>query len=501
MGGTVNLEKVCQLVQKLNGRLGDSAYDVAWMARLPAEGGDGARWPELVEWLIEHQWPDGSWGGRIPYYHDRLLCTLSAIVALKERGSGERVEKAVEQGVRYIWRKAHFLHYDPIELVGFELILPTLLAQARALGLDVPSHSYGYRHLRAKKLRLLPAASFYTPGTSVAFSIEFLDAAGDPDGLARLQGENGAIANSPATTAYFVLQGGGNEAALNYLERMRAQPPAFYPWRTFEIAWTLEHLAFGGLPLDELIGPAIWTELQAALDFGETGVGIDPSFGINDGDTTAVTLHVLAQGGQPVDPRVLRHFESPRSALFHTFPFERNPSVVTNAHALEAMTLMPDYPNRQEMWDRIITMSLAAQQYESYWVDKWHASPYYATAHVLIALMGVREPVLVECHNSIEWLIHTQRLNGSWGFFNGGTVEETAYALLTLLHYHRRVKAIDTEVLRRGMAYLGQQMARTELDYPELWIAKSLYAPKSLIDAVILAAAALYRETFGQIEG
>lgn len=486
-----------QLVQNLNGCLSVSAYDVAWMARLPADGEDGARWPDLIDWLIEHQWPDGSWGGTIPYYHDRLLCTLSTIIALKERGTGRAAAEAIERGVRYVWHNSHFLHYDPIELVGFELILPTLLAQARALSMDVPAHSYGYRHLRAKKLRLLPPESFYTPGTSVAFSIEFLDATGDPDSLPQLQGENGAVANSPATTAYLVLQGSGNQAALSYLERMRARPPAFYPWRTFEMAWTLEHLAFGGLSLNGLVEPSIWAELQAALYFGEIGVGIDPSFGINDGDTTSVTLHVLARGGQPVDPMILQHFENSRSGLFHTFPFERNPSVVTNAHALEALALMPDYPNRQIMQDRIVTMMLAAQQYKSYWVDKWHASPYYATTHVLMALISMQEFLLAECHNSIEWLVHTQRPDGSWGYFDRGTIEETAYALLVLLHYHRRVRAVNSEVLRRGAAYLYRLMGQADSAYPELWIAKSLYAPKNIIRAAVLAAANLYLEAFG----
>jgi len=490
-----------QLVQNLDGSLSTSAYDVAWMARVPADSEGGARWPELVTWLLYHQWPDGSWGGTTPYYHDRILCTLSAIIALKENGTSRRTADAIRRGAKYVWLNSHFLHHDPIELVGFELIFPTLLVRARTLGLDVPAHSYGYRRLRAKKLRLLPTELLYERGTSVAFSIEFLDAAADPDKLARLQGGNGAIANSPAATVYSILEGSGNRASLRYLEGMRARPPAFYPWRTFEIAWTLEHLAFGGLSLNGLVAPSIWSELQAALDFGETGVGIDPTFGINDGDTTAVTLHVLAQGDQAVDPMILRHFESARSGVFHTFPFERNPSVVTNAHALEAMHLIPDYPDRQDKRDRIVTMMLSSQIYESYWIDKWHASPYYATAHVLLALMGMQEPLLAECHNSIEWLVHTQRSDGSWGFFDWGTVEETAYALLALLHYHRRVKAVDEEVLKRGAVYLYHCMAQKGLTHPELWIAKSLYAPKNIVKAAILAATNLYQETLGHVPG
>lgn len=489
-----------QLVEGLAGRIGASPYDVAWMARIPANGDNGARWPDLVDWLLEHQWPDGSWGGTIRYHHDRILCTLAAIIALRERGIDIATARAIQWGEQYIWSCLHLLHHDPVELVGFELMLPTLLARARTLGLNVPGHSYGYGELRAAKLRLLPADMFYVPGTSVSFSIEFLGAQGDQSRLSRLQGPHGAIANSPATTAYLVLQSGGNHSAMAYLEDVKARPggiPAFYPFRTFEAAWVLEHLAFGGasIPSDALMQLPAWEWLQSGLD-GQ-GAGIDPLFGICDGDTTSVTVYILLLNGQSVDPGILRRFEDPKTRIFRTFEFERNASVVTNAHALQVLSLMLDYPDRREVWNRIVTMLLANQHYRSFWVDKWHASPYYATAHVLVALMDAQEPLLSECQYSIDWLLHTQRADGSWGYFGQGTAEETAYAVLALLHYHRQAKAIDVEALRRAGEYLQPIIHDAGHEYPELWIAKTLYAPESIVRSAILAAAMLYEETLG----
>jgi halimadienyl-diphosphate synthase len=490
-----------ELLRNLAGRLNASPYDIAWMARVPAEGRSGAHWPQLIDWLLEHQWPDGSWGGEISYHHDRALCTLAALIALKEAEMRSGVGRAIELGQRYLWNRMHFLHYDPIELVGFELILPTLLAEARKLQLDVPAHSYGYGRLRAAKLRLLPEELLYEPGTSSTFSIEFMGAHGDPLGLSILQGANGAIANSPATTAYLVLQSRQRQHALGYLESVLELPggvPSFYPFRTFETAWVLEHLAFGWQSLDGgLVEPAIWAALQADLAAGQAGVGIDPLFGINDGDTTAVTLHALALGGQPVDPTVLHQFEEPQSRTFRTFAFERNASVVTNAHALEALSFMPDYPERGEVWDRIVSMLLATQEYQSYWIDKWHVSPYYATSHVLVAMITTREPLLSECLNSIQWFLHTQRDDGSWGYFDRGTAEETAYALLTLLHFHRDIGPVDGEVLRHGASFLRRSV-EDERPHPALWIAKTLYAPESIVQAAILAATHLYQDTFGR---
>jgi len=366
--------------------------------------------------------------------------------------------------------------------------------------LDVPGHSYGYGEIRAAKLRLLPVDMFYMPGTSVSFSIEFLGAQGDHSRLFQLQGPHGAVANSPATTAYLMLQAGGNDSALMYLENMKSRPggiPAFHPFRTFEAAWVLEHLAFGGMSFSagELKHLPAWEWLCSGLN--EQGAGIDPLFGICDGDTTSVTIYILLLNGQSVEPGILHRFEDPQARIFRTFEFERNASVVTNAHALQVLSLMPDYPDRSEVWSRIVTMLLASQRCRSFWVDKWHASPYYATAHVLVALINGQEPLLSECQHSIDWLLHTQRADGSWGYFGRGTFEETAYAVLTLLHYHRQVKTISVEVLRRAGEYLRPMIHDTQVEYPELWIAKTLYTPESIVRAAILAAAMLYEETLG----
>jgi halimadienyl-diphosphate synthase len=477
-----------ELVKNLQGRIGPSPYDIAWMARVPASNGQGPRWPELTEWLIEHQWLDGSWGSMIPYYHDRILCTLAAIIALKENHKDGDSSRAIELGERYIWNHLHFLRQDPIELAGFELLLPTLLIEARALDLAVPSHSCGYGRIRAAKLKLVPPDLIYSPSITTTFSLEFMGDQVDIDLMRSAQAQ---------TTAFLVLKTGSNNKALDYLESMRDLPggiPAFHPYRTYETAWVLEHLAFGGLHLKELVGMSVWETLLSDLE--SDGVGIDPTYSIKDGDTTSVTLNVLTLGGQPVNPMILHHFEEPKTHTFRTFTFERNASVTTNAHALEALSFMPDYPNRDEVRSRILAMLLADRRYESYWIDKWHASPYYATAHVLIALINHgTEAVVSHCTSSTDWLLHTQRDDGSWGYFNRGTAEETAYALLALLHYHRQVAPVDRTILKKGAFYLYREMQTKNTVYPEMWISKTLSASNSIIEAAILAAINLYQNT------
>jgi hypothetical protein len=141
-------------------------------------------------------------------------------------------------------------------------------------------------------------------------------------------------------------------------------------------------------------------------------------------------------------------------------------------------------------------MLLASRKYQSYWIDKWHASPLYATSHVLISLLKSGEPLVSECFGSLDWLVHLQRSDGSWGFFGLGTAEETAYTLLTLLHYYRQFDLVERQVLQRGAAYLWRTYEGNGA-LPELWIAKSLFAPEGVVQAAILAAMQLYQDTFG----
>ena len=113
-----------------------SAYDTAWVAAVPDTDGT-PRFPAALEWLRRHQHADGSWGSPWPYYHDRLMCTLRAVLTLHEWGQAADQER-IAHGVDYLRTHTTALAADPWELVGFELIFPTLLVTAWQRGLDVP---------------------------------------------------------------------------------------------------------------------------------------------------------------------------------------------------------------------------------------------------------------------------------------------------------------------------------------------------------------------------
>jgi halimadienyl-diphosphate synthase len=86
-------------------------------------------------------------------------------------------------------------------------------------------------------------------------------------------------------------------------------------------------------------------------------------------------------------------------------------------------------------------------------------------------------------------VLATQRADGSWGRWEG-TLEETAYAMQTLLLPERvQGHAMDERYARaaaRGLEYAqhGGEMS----DYPSLWHDKDLYTPIAIVRAAILAA-------------
>lgn len=488
-----------KLVRNLNQRMGPSPYDIAWLSRLPSPDGQGVCWPDLVEWLLENQHPDGSWGSNILYYHDRIICTLAAITALHKHISNHQTQEAIKQGERYLWHHLHLLPRDPFELVGFELVVPTMLAEAAAAGLDVPTHTCGYGEIQTAKLRLIPPAMLYSPRVSTVHSLEFLGRNGKSDLIRAAVGSNGSLGNSPATTAYYLLyHDRDDERGWNYLEQVRQHQREIiylYPFRTFELTWVLNNLQLSRIPVIEFTEPEVWERLNAEMT--PEGIGLDPTFGITDGDITSVCVRLLLSAGYDVNPMVLARFENKDTHLFRTYDFERNISIGTNIHAMEALMVMPDYPDYRKVRECISLMLLDSRQYKMYWIDKWHASPYYATSHALIGLLREGAYLLSDCRNTVDWLLHTQRKDGSWGFFDCGTAEETAYTLTALLFY-TQYEPIKADILHRAAAYLAQAYSQTDAAYPELWVGKCLYAPYDIIRSAILSALILYQQTFGR---
>jgi halimadienyl-diphosphate synthase len=472
-------------------------YDTCWVARLTNPDGTSA-YPDLFGELLERQHADGSWGGTIPYTHDRLLTTLAIVLVLARFGRRQRDHARRLAGERYIWQHARNLRHEAHRTVGFEMILPTLLCEAGEVGVNVPySQLRYYQGERARKLSLLPAKRLFEVRTSALFSLEAFAGEIDVEGASRLLLKDGSMATSPSATAFLLSQVPDWRArfpkSVRYLEELLLRHdeglPPIAPCDIFVRAWSMYYLYHGNLLAghDELVK----SNCEYLLGhWGSEGLGWS-STGLPESDDTAMTLLALCRAGYDVDGSSLLAYE--RDRHFAVLKHESDPSVSVNLHVLEALEAIPSR-ERERVRDKILGYVLSARYNGTYWTDKWHVSLYYPTSRALMILPSY---VPDDMGATVNWLLATQYASGAWGHY-APTAEETALTLLALLKYHREVRQLPHEPLHRAARYLIVEGAPFQQRYPELWVSKALYSPTVVIRSTILAALGLYRDTFDE---
>jgi halimadienyl-diphosphate synthase len=464
-----------------------TAYDTAWVARLNEL--DEPIGEQALEWLRKHQLANGSWGtSKLHYHHDRVICTLAAISALARSGRTDdrircrRARWALELDLKGLQADSAG------ETAGFEMIVPTLLAEAEAMGLVQHQNNGGgalLAHLsrqRAAKLSKLPEGMI-NRSVTVAFSSEMSGSDGlnllDIDNL---QEANGSVGHSPSATAYFALHARRQDpVALEYLRQVVVDggAPNVAPFDVFEPAWTLWNLSL----LDSLDDKTLalcqphLDVLQAAWRPGQ-GIAHAVGYTPKDGDDTSLVYEVLTRFHRPVDLETVLHHEGDNH--FHCYALESNPSISTNIHALGALRqagLGAEHPTVI----KVIRFLFNAQISQLYWHDKWHISPYYPTSHAIVTSAGYAD-WLVE--DAVYWIQTTQNRDGSWGYYVP-TAEETAYCLQALAIWKRHGHAVSDSVLERGAAWLAEH---SKPPYPPLWIGKCLYCPELVVRSAVLSA-------------
>ncbi|HEX2994778.1 MAG TPA: prenyltransferase/squalene oxidase repeat-containing protein [Anaerolineales bacterium] len=473
------------------GQMDSTAYDTAWAARLGEV--DWNLSSRSLAWLAEHQLPDGSWGTRAPFYHhDRVICTLAAMIALTYQGRRGQDRVQIENGKRALERivggATEGLQADPNgATIGFEMIAPTLAAEAEKLGLI---KNQGDRILgrlskqRAKKLSYLQH-NMINKHVTMAFCSEMAGTDGkhmlDVDNL---QENNGSIAVSPSATAYFATYiKRGDECSLNYLRGAMKNDggmPNVTPFTIFETAWSLWNLSLiPDLKTNEKLQTHL--DLLAKTWQPKRGTGHSEYYSVKDSDDTSLVYEVLSRFGIEKDLASVLVYEE--QDCFRCFDLEANPSVSANIHVLGALGqagLNATNPSVK----KVIQFLRKMKGQNPYWVDKWHISPYYTTSHAIIACAGFARE-LVE--DAVQWILETQNTNGSWGTYLP-TAEETAYAMQALWVWNEKVAKVPRETLQDGARWLSENMDRP---YPPLWIGKCLYNPNLVIRSAVISALAL----------
>ena len=484
------------LSQTGTSQMSPSAYDVAWVARMNHIS------PELsnpaLQWLAENQLDDGCWGSRSPaYYHDRVISTLSAMIALARRGRRSHDKIQIEKGLialeRITSNATKGLMADPNgATIGFEMIIPTLVGEAEQLGII---KQQGERILgRLQKLRRIKlekmAGYKISRNVTMAFSAEMagLDNQNLLD-VDNLQESNGSVGHSPSATAYFAKYvREGDEKAINYLKKVvtpNGAAPNLFPFEVYEIAWVVWNLALTETAIDhkENYFGKFLDYLQSTWN-PQKGIALSSGFTVPDGDNTCVTFDLLSRFGRKVDINGLLAFEQKEN--FSCYELEADLSSSVNIHALGALH-SAGYPNNHPSIQKIIKFLKGRQTPDGYWFDKWHISPYYTTSHAIIVGSLYNADFVNKATN---WILNTQRPDGSWGFYTP-TAEETAYCVQALSIQKKHGKNISKDIIEKGAEWIKKNQ---EKPFELFWIGKGLYGGELIIRSVIISALALAEE-------
>ncbi|MCO5547538.1 hypothetical protein L7F22_000988 [Adiantum nelumboides] len=202
------------------GEISISAYDTAWVAMVPSlSGSNGPQFPKCLNWIINNQFADGSWGDKELFLaYDRVCSTVACLVALKTWDIGH---ENIQKGAKFVQENLARLDQEAEDYmpIGFEVVFPTMLDDARSLDLDFPYDSPVVQKIReeqAKKLKRIPMELLHSRPTTLLHSLEGLHRVVDWERLLKLQSNNGSFLFSPASTAC-ALRYTGDKKCLNYL--------------------------------------------------------------------------------------------------------------------------------------------------------------------------------------------------------------------------------------------------------------------------------------------
>eukprot|EP00253_Pinus_taeda_P005101 PITA_05101 len=306
-----------------------SAYDTAWIARVPAiDGSPRPQFPQTVDWILKNQLKDGSWGTQSHFLlSDRLLATLSCVLALLKWKVGDA---QIQQGIKFIKSNLVKDENDEDSLVtDFEINFPFLLREAQSFQLELP-YDLPYIHKlqmkRQERLAKLSKEEIYTIPSPLLYSLEGIQDIVEWERIMDVQSHDGSFSGSPASTACVFMHTGDVkclEFLSNVVSKFGGFVPCMYPVDLLERLLIVDNMERLG------VYRHFEKEIKEALDYvyrhwNERGIGWGRQNPVADLETTALGFLLLRLHRYDVSPVVFGNFKDGNGQFFcSTGPFNK----------------------------------------------------------------------------------------------------------------------------------------------------------------------------------
>lgn len=211
-----------------------SAYDTAWVAMVPSlDNSQQPQFPQCLSWIIDNQLSDGSWGVPHLIIKDRLCHTLACVIALRKWNAGNQ---NVETGLRFLRENIEGIaledEYTPI---GFQMIFPAMLEEARGLCLELPYDLTPIKLMLSHREEIIKGKGIdhmHEYDSSLIYLIEGIHKIVDWNKVLEHQNMDGSLFNSPSATACALMHTRKSNC-LGYLSSMLQKlgngVPSVYP--------------------------------------------------------------------------------------------------------------------------------------------------------------------------------------------------------------------------------------------------------------------------------
>ncbi|GAY42456.1 hypothetical protein CUMW_066980 [Citrus unshiu] len=427
-----------------------SPYDTAWVAMVPSlELPQAPCFPQCINWLLDNQVNDGSWGlhNRPSWLvKDAVLCTLACVLALKRWGIGE---EQMNKGIQFIMSNFASVTDEKQQTpVGFDIIFPGMIECAQDLNLNLPLRSSDINAMLER--RHLELNRNYTTGRKeyLAYVSEGIGKLQDWEMVMKYQRKNGSLFNSPSTTAA-ALTHFHNAGCLHYLssllEKFGNAVPTVHPLDIYINLTMVESLE--SLGVDRHFRTEIKRVLDETYRFwlqGEEEIFLDLT-------TCAMAFRLLRLNGYDVSSDPLTQFAEDNQFFNSLKGHLKDIRAVLELYRASQITIYPDESvlEKQQFW----TSHFLKQELSS---GSIHSNRFSQNVS-----SQVEDALKFPYHVNLERLAHRRNIN----LYNVDNMRilKTSYCSLNIGNEYFQKLAVDD-------FNICQSMHIEELKHLERWV-------------------------------